>query len=190
MKINSAIASKATLFVGSLLALGMSASAAPIIGILGFAGEKLFTFSITSGPGAGSYIDFQNPVAGGTGAITTAGRTGDFFAGPLSVPFGLSGSIKDLASVAIAPYSFAPVGLPFATPIDDFLKFPVGGLATTNIRLLQLPFATSCGVGVTCIGAFQLIQTGGDVTVTLGLIGDLINGPDTTPYTEIGRAHV
>ena len=186
MKINSAIASKTTLFVGSLLALGMPAFAAPIIGILGFGGEKLFSFTLPSGPNVGSYIDFQNPVAGGTGAITAAGRTGDFLVGPVSVPFGLAGTIRDLATgpVPLAGYALAPVGpVGTFTPINNFLSFPVGGLATTNIRLLALPTATSCGVLVTCINAFQLLQSGPDVSVTLGLIGDLINGPDMTPYT-------
>ena len=60
MKINCAIASKTTLLVGSLLALGMPAFGLPIFGILGFGGEKLFSFTLPSGPNVGSYIDFQN----------------------------------------------------------------------------------------------------------------------------------
>ena len=186
MKINSAIASKATLLVGSLLVLGMPAFGVPIFGILGFGGEKLFSFTLPSGPNVGSYIDFQNPVAGGNGAITAAGRTGDFLVGPVSVPFGLAGTIRDLATgpVPLAGYALAPVGpVGTFTPINNFLSFPAGGLATTNIRLLALPSATNCGGNVTCIGAFQLIQSGGDVSVSLGIIGDLINGTDATPYT-------
>ena len=187
MKINCAIASKTTLLVGSLLALGMPAFGLPIFGILGFGGEKLFSFTLPSGTNIGSYIDFQNPVDGGTGAITAAGRTGDFFVGPVSVPFGLSGTIRDLSSapIPLPGYAIAPVGPlgTFPLPINNFLSFPVGGLATTNIRLLALPNATNCSVSITCIGAFQLLQSGPDVSVTLGLIGDLINGPDMTPYT-------
>ena len=177
MEIIRAIAFKGTLLAGFLL-IGASAFALPITGDLGFSGTRLFSFTIPSGINTGSYIDFQLPVDGGNGSMDSDGTTGFFNIVPNNDP----GFIKDLATAPNSlGYSVAPVGA--TVSIDNFLAF--SSLPTTNLRLTQLPFATSCipGPFVACVGAFQLVQNGPHVSLSMSIIGEALNGPDTSPWT-------
>ena len=166
------------LLVGSLLAMGSSAFALPITGDLGFSGTQLFSFTLPAGANAGSYIDFRLPVDGGNGVMDSDGTTGFFNILPNNDP----GFIKDLATVPNSlGYSVAPVGA--TVSIDNFLAF--NSIPTTNIRLTKLPFATSCSPGpfTACVGPFQLSQNGSHVSVSINILGDVLNGPDSTPFT-------
>jgi hypothetical protein len=168
---------KGALLLGSLLAVGTPAFAVPVTGILGFSGTSLFTFTITPGD---SYIDFREPVAGGTGAIDSDNRTGFFTA----VGANEMGTIRDMSSLNVAPYAWVPVNTTVA--IDDFLLFPSIS-ATTNIRLTRLPLA-NCSGGGTCVGPFQLLQSGSDVSVSINILGEILNNrtsanPDRTTFS-------
>jgi hypothetical protein len=168
---------KGALLVGSLLAIGTPAFAVPVTGVLGFSGTSLFTFTI--GPGD-SYIDFREPVAGGTGVIDSDNRTGFFTA----VGANEFGTIRDISTLNVPPYAFVPVNT--TVSIDDFLMFP-SIAATTNIRLTRLPLANCSGGGV-CVGPFQLVQSGNDVTVALNILGEILNdrnsaNPDRSTFS-------
>lgn len=173
------MALKCTLLVGSLLAMGVSAFAVPVTGNLGFSGTQLFSFTLPSPDiNAGSYIDFRLPADGGNGVMDSDGTTGFFNI----IPNNDAGLIKDLATVANSlGYSVAPVGA--TVSIDNFLSFT--SIPTTNIRLTQLPFASTCtpSATVACIGPFQLSQNGAHVSVSINVIGDILNGPDTTGFS-------
>jgi len=171
MKLKNGMALRNTLFVGSLLALGMPAFALPVNGIIGFSGTRLMTF--TMGPGNG-FIDFQAPVAGGTGEIDADNRTGFFTVVPNNDP----GTIRDMSSMNNPPYAFVPVAT--MVSIDNFLTF--ASLPTTNIRLTFLPLA-DCSGGGTCSGPFQLLQNGAHVSVSINILGQVLNGPDSSPFT-------
>jgi hypothetical protein len=58
-----------------------------------------------------------------------------------------------------------------------------------NIRLTMLPLA-DCSGGGTCVGPFQLLQNGPHVSVSLNIVGDILNNrnsatPDITPFTGL-----
>jgi len=173
----NALSLKGALLLGSLLTVGMPAFAVPVTGVLGFSGTSLFTF--TTAPGS-SFIDFREPVAGGTGVIDSDNRTGFFTA----VGANEFGTIRDLSTALNPPYALAPVNA--TVSIDDFLLFPSIS-ATTNIRLTRLPLANCSGGGV-CVGPFQLLQSGSDVTVAINILGEVLNNrtsatPDVTQFS-------
>jgi len=173
MKLKNGMALRNTLFVGSLLALGMPAFALPVTGIIGFSGTRLMTFTMSPG---NSFIDFQDPVAGGTGEIDADNRTGFFTVVPNNDP----GTIRDMSSMPNnPPYAYVPVNTPNLM-IDNFLTF--ASLPTTNIRLTFLPLA-DCSGGGTCSGPFQLLQNGVHVSVSINILGQVLNGPDSSPFT-------
>jgi hypothetical protein len=183
MNILRAITPKSSLLVGSLLAMGIPAFAIPVTGTIGFSGKSLFTFTLAPGE---SYIDFRDPVAGAVGVIDADNRLpiGGFF--DLNVPDNSPGTIRDMTtSITPGAYAYVPVNQTVA--INDFLTFATI-VGTTNIRLTRLPLA-DCSGGGTCIGPFQLSRNVvGDVSVTIGIIGEILNDrnsptPDITQFT-------
>jgi hypothetical protein len=158
--------------LGILTVMGVPAFGAPILGTLGFTGVGLFTATL---PGPISYVDFD-PVAGSTGVIGRGGASGSFTVIPPLSP----GTILDIASAPLAGFTTAPPGVPVS--VDNFITFPA--LAGTNLRLTLIPLA-SCVPTATqqCIGGFQINQNGNQVSATLNLSGEAINGPDTTLWS-------
>lgn len=161
-----------TVLIASVLSSASLASAAPLVGVIGFSGNNLFSFT-QAGPI--SYIDFQAPVDGGFGQMVSGFTSGSFTVVPPSTP----GTIDDLASAANAlGYSVAPVAQ--TVSIDNFLTFAT--LPAVNFRLTELLAANGCGGSVVCVGAFQLVQSSGNTTVTVGIRGQVINGPDSVDF--------
>ena len=172
MNILKLLRPRKALLLGSILVMGVPAFAAPITGVLGFSGTSLFTFTLAPGD---SKIDFA-PGGGGIGDIDADNRTGYFVAVAPNEP----GTIRDLSTVNAPPYAWVPVNTNVS--IDNFLAFASISPAT-NIRLTRLPLA-DCSGGGTCVGPFQLLQTNvTDVSVSIGVIGEFINGLDTTPFS-------
>lgn len=165
---------KGTFLVASIFALGIPASATPYYGGIGFSGNNLFSFS-TAGPV--SYIDFQAPTNGGNGQLVSGFTSGAFNVVAPSTP----GFIKDMASAAGGDpaYAVVPVGPP-GVSLDNFITFST--LPGTNIRLTELQFATGCGGAVVCVDAFQLIENAGTTTVTISILGQIIDGGDTVGF--------
>lgn len=178
MKVINAMTLRGTLLAGALLAMGIPAFAIPVTGDLGFSGTQLFSFTLPAGVNEGSYIDFRLPVDGGNGQMDSDGVSGFFSVIPNNDP----GFIKDLATMPNSlGYSVAPVGATVA--INNFLTF--ASIPTTNLRLTQLPFAATCtpSMTVACVGPFQISQNGPHVSVSINILGEAINGPDTTNWT-------
>jgi len=148
----------------------------PINGNIGFSGSKLFSFTLPPGLNQGSYIDFQNPVNGGNGAIVAGGTSGGFNFIPQFDP----GFIRDLATSAnTLGYEVAPPET--AISIDNFLSF--ASAPGLNIRLTKLPNATNCDANVICVGPFQLVQNGPAVSVSINVIGVVLSGGDSSAFT-------
>jgi hypothetical protein len=169
---------KGAFLLASLFALGMPASAVPIYGTIGFTGNSLFSFTIPTNPNAGSYIDFQLPVAGGFGVISSGTPVGTFYAS--NVPPNTPGTIKDMATnTNNLGYTVVPVDTPVS--VNSFITF--ASIPTTNFRLTMLPSANNCGGPVACVGPFQLVQTGLNVSVSINILGDILDGPDTVPFS-------
>ena len=76
-------------------------------------------------------------------------------------------------------YTVVPVGP--TVSIDNFVTFST--LPTVNFRLTQLPFAANCGALVTCVNAFQLVQNGPNVSVSINILGDILEGADSVPFS-------
>lgn len=166
---------KGALLLASLFAFGMPAAATAIYGTIGFSGNNLFSFT-QAGPV--SFIDFQAPVNGGFGSMVSGGTVGAFYGA--NVPASTPGTILDLASGAnVLGYNVVPPGVPVS--IDNFITFAT--LPTTNYRLTLLPLAANCGGPVTCVGAFQLVQNGPNVAVSINLLGNILNGADVVPFS-------
>jgi|JI61114C2RNA_FD_contig_31_4174399_length_1319_multi_9_in_0_out_0_1 hypothetical protein len=179
MKFITTGAIKGALLAALLLATVTPASAAVLNGTVGFSGTRLFSFSIPAlpDPTAISYIDFQNPVDGGFGELVSGGTLGDYTA---LIPVSTAGTIKDMATAANANgYTVVPVGVPVS--IDNFITF--ASIPAVNFRLTSLPLAANCGGPVTCVGAFQLVQNGSNVSVSINILGEVLSGPDTTPFS-------
>ena len=171
MKILTRLRRKCLVPLGSLMVMGLPAFSAPITGSLGFSGTSLFTFTLSPGD---SRIDFA-PSLTGFGDIDADNRIGFFTV----IAPNEAGLIRDMSTTNTPPFAWVPVATPVS--IDNFLSFP--SIPTTNIRMTLLPLA-DCSGGGTCVGPFQLLQTNvTDVQVSIGLVGQLINGPDSTPYT-------
>lgn len=170
---------KSALLVVSMIAAGLPASAAIINGTVGFSGTRLFSFSVPAipDPSAISYIDFQNPVDGGFGDLVSGGTLGDYTS---LIPVSTPGSIKDMATNTNAlGYTVVPVGTPVS--VDNFVTF--ASIPAVNFRLTLLPVASDCGGPVTCVGAFQLVQNGANVAVSINLTGQVVSGSDVTPFS-------
>lgn len=173
MNITNSITPKSALLGGLLFAMALPALAVPVTGTLGFNGTgSLFTKT----EGGISYIDFQIPNSGGSGVITAANRSG-FFA---SMPAGDIGSILDIATMDAPPYTTVPVNTPVS--VDNFLQF--SSLMGTNFRLTYLPLA-NCSGGGTCVGPFQLLANGENVSVSMNIRGVIENGSDMTNFTGL-----
>ena len=171
-------ATRGLLLVATAFVVAMPAAAVPIYGTIGFSGSGLSSFTLLAGPDAGSYIDFQNPVAGGFGNLVSGGTLGSFY--NTNVPDFTPGTIKDMATNANAlGYSVVPVGAPVS--INNFVTF--SSIPAVNFRLTSLPFASGCGGPVTCVGAFQLVQNNANVTVSINILGQILDGPDSVPFS-------
>jgi hypothetical protein len=173
------MATRGLLLVATTLVMAVPALAIPIIGTIGFSGSRLSSFTLPAGPDGGSYIDFQNPLGGSLGQLVSGGTLGSFY--NTNVPNFTMGTIKDMATNTNSLlYTVVPVG-DDTVLINNFITFAT--LPTVNFRLTELPFATNCGGSVTCVGAFQLVQTGVDVSVSINLIGQILEGTDSVRFT-------
>lgn len=178
MHTNLITAKRAAFLLASTLLLAVPAAAIPIYGTVGFSGSRLSSFTLSAGPDGGSYIDFQNPVAGGYGELSSGGTLGSFY--NTNVPNLTPGTIKDMATNPNGlGYSVVPVGVPVS--IDNFITF--SSIPSTNFRLTLLPSASNCGGPVTCVGAFQLLQNGPNVSVSINILGEIVDGPDTVGFS-------
>lgn len=178
MHTNLKTAARGLLLVAGTFLLAMPVVAIPISGTIGFSGSRLSSFTLLLGPDAGSYIDFQNPVAGGYGELASGGTLGSFY--NANVPNFTTGTIQDMAINANGlGYTVVPVGSPVA--IDNFVTF--NSLPTVDFRLTSLPYAANCGGPVTCVGAFQLVQNGPNVSVSINILGQILEGTDSVPFS-------
>lgn len=169
---------RGSLLLASTFILALPAAAIPIYGTIGFSGSRLSSFTLLTAPNAGSYIDFQNPVAGGYGELVSGGTLGSYY--NANVPNFTPGTIKDMATNPNGlGYAVVPVGAPVS--IDNFVTFST--LPTVNYRLTSLPFASNCGGSVTCVGAFQLVQNGANVSVSINILGQILEGADSVPFS-------
>lgn len=171
-------AARGLLLVATTLLMAVPAAAIPIYGTIGFSGSRLSSFTLVISPNTGSYIDFQDPVDGGYGALASGGTLGAYY--NANVPNLTLGTIKDMATnTNNLGYTVVPVGAPVS--INNFVTFAT--ISTVNFRLTQLPFASNCGALVTCVGAFQLVQNGPNVSVSINILGDILEGPDLVPFS-------
>lgn len=178
MQTNLKTATRGLLLVAATFFIAMPVAAIPISGTIGFSGSRLSSFTLLVGPDAGSYIDFQNPVAGGFGQLVSGGTLGTYYNS--NVPNFTPGTILDMAINANGlGYTVVPVGP--TVSIDNFVTFST--LPTVNFRLTQLPFAANCGALVTCVNAFQLVQNGPNVSVSINILGDILEGADSVPFS-------
>lgn len=172
------MATRGLLLVATTFVMAVPALAIPIIGTIGFSGSRLASFTLLTGPDAGSYIDFQNPVADGFGQLVSGGTLGSYY--NANVPNFTPGTILDMAINANGlGYTEVPVGPTIS--IDNFITFAT--LPTVNFRLTNLPFASNCGGPITCVGAFQLSQNGANVAVSINILGNILEGSDVVPFS-------
>jgi hypothetical protein len=173
------MATRGLLLVATTFVMAVPVVAIPIVGTIGFSGSRLSSFTLLTGPDAGSYIDFQNPVAGGFGQLVSGGTLGTYY--NANVPNFTPGTILDMATNANGlGYTVVPVGPP-GVSIDNFITFATW--PTVNFRLTELPFASNCGGPITCVGAFQLSQNGANVAVSINILGQILEGADVVPFS-------
>lgn len=171
-------ATRVLLLVATIFLTALPAVAIPIIGTIGFSGSRLSSFTLLLGPDAGSYIDFQNPVDGGYGELVSGGTLGTYY--NANVPNFTPGTIKDMATNANSlGYTVVPVGAPVS--IDNFVTFST--IPSANFRLTMLPVASNCGGPVTCVGAFQLVQNAANVSVSINILGEILEGLDVVTFS-------
>ena len=186
------------LAVAALLVGSSTASAAQIIGSLGFGGPGVLTFSTSGGAGGGNYIDFcptdpTSPAGGedcgvaanGTGSLTVDSQTGDFAA---LYSLGQTGTIKDLTDnptdATNGNFTYLPIG-PVAPPVVDFVDF-TGDALTYTITEVQPAVCPTVPGFLQCTGYFTLTQTGDGVSVAMATRGLVSGGGfDATPYSLI-----
>jgi hypothetical protein len=159
-----------------ILASGL-ASASAILGDFGFSGPGVLVFNSL---GAG-YIEFCSqadpncssaPTA--TGDLAASGAGTGSFSGLTSADTGTLDNITD-TSPPLAPFTYFPVGIPAS--IDDYLVLSAFPAWDFQADLLE---AATCTASATqqCLGPFQLDQNGPNVSVTMVVLGMLINTAD------------
>jgi hypothetical protein len=167
--------------VAALAALGLSspASAAEIIGHIGFAGSIVYD---TRGAGTGlAIIDFgdidgNTGGVSGTGVVFKVGGTTGYFT---NISNGSTATILDITNDATAdpPATFAPAGFPLLVEgfLSAFTDVDAAGLRfdlTEVIVASGTPCTGTEGLGDTCaLGPFTLVETAGGVRVNFDVLG-------------------
>ncbi len=160
-----------------LMAQATPAGATPLVGRLGIMGS-LSLVHLTQ-------IDFAPPATG----------LGDFVVGVATDSFApllfTAGNIQDL------DLSVTPIGVPISVP--NFMTFqadPVSSFELTAIvpgSFSSAACSDAPAVGQTCTpdgSLYEFVNTAGGATVSFSVIGNAINGADSTPFTGLFTAQI